>query len=203
MNKRFLILITIIAAMCLRSGAQDTSARSEKKALFAGGCFWCMQSPFDHTPGVTKTVVGYAGGEEQNPTYAQVAGHKTGHREVIEVTYDPSKVSYTELPDVFWRQINPTQANGQFADIGLSYQAAIFYATEEEKHAAEESKEKLAASGKFQKPIATEILPAKKFWPAEEYHQKYYLKNKADYEAYHAGSGRAGFLARVWGSSSK
>lgn len=201
MNKIFPLLVACVGFIIAGAGAQDMPAT--KTALFAGGCFWCMQPAFDHTAGVTKTVVGYAGGDEQNPTYSQVSGHKTGHRESIEVTYDPSKASYDQLLDIFWRQINPTQANGQFADIGLSYQAAIFYANDDEKKQAEESKQKLAASGKFQKPIVTEILPAKKFWPAEEYHQKYYLKNAAEYEAYHVGSGRTGFLAKVWGSAEK
>jgi methionine-S-sulfoxide reductase len=162
-----------------------------------------MQQPFDQVKGVVKTVVGYSGGDEANPTYSQVSGHRTGHREAIEITYDPAQVSYEQLLDVFWRNINPTQANGQFADIGLSYQAAIFYSTEEEKKIAEDAKQKLAASGKFKKPIVTEILAAKRFWPAEDYHQKYYLKNPADYEAYHVGSGRVGFLAKAWGSDAR
>lgn len=196
MNKILVALIACICAVSWKCNAQET-----KTALFAGGCFWCMQPAFDHTLGVTKTIVGYSGGDEANPTYSQVSGHKTGHRESIEVTYDPTKVSYDQLLDVFWRQINPTQANGQFADIGLSYQAAIFYANDDEKARAEESKRKLAASGKFQKPVVTEILPAKKFYPAEEYHQKYYLKNTADYESYHVGSGRVAFLEKVWGKS--
>jgi len=199
MNRLLLILVAALAAISIPAHAQEPAAQTTKTALFAGGCFWCMQPAFDETAGVTKTVVGYSGGDEQNPTYSQVSGHRTGHREVIEVTYDPAKVSYEQLLDVYWRQINPTQANGQFADIGLSYQAAIFFANEDEKKHAEQSKQKLAASGKFQKPIVTEILPAKKFWPAEEYHQKYYLKNHAEYEAYHVGSGRAGFLAKIWG----
>lgn len=180
--------------------AQDQPASSTKTAVFAGGCFWCMQPPFDKTAGVVKTVVGYTGGDEPNPTYSQVSAHKTGHREAIEVTYDPTKVSYDQLLDVFWHNIDPTQKDGQFVDIGLSYQAAIFYANDEEKTEAEASKQKLGASGKFKKPIVTEILAAKKFYPAEEYHQKYYLKNTAGFEAYHVGSGRVGFLERTWGA---
>ncbi len=200
MTKNILILILTFAALTeAKIGrAADSTPSATKTAIFAGGCFWCMQQPFDHAKGVVKTVVGYSGGKEADPTYSQVSAHKTGHRESIEVTYDPSQISYEQLLDIFWRNINPTQANGQFADIGLSYQAAIFYANDEEKRLAEASKEKLAKSGKFQKPIVTEILPAMKFYPAEDYHQKYYQKNPAAYEAYHIGSGRVSYLAKIW-----
>lgn len=157
-----------------------------------------MQPPFDQTPGVVKTIVGYTGGSAEDATYSKVSAHQTQHREAIEVTYDSTRVSYEQLLDVFWRNINPTQADGQFHDIGLSYQAAIYYSNDEEKKIAEGSKQRLAASGKFQKPIVTEILPAMKFYPAEEYHQKYYVKNHDDYEAYHVGSGRVGFLESIW-----
>lgn len=179
------------------SPAQETA--NAKTAVFAGGCFWCMQKPFDTTSGVLKTVVGYCGGGEANPTYEQVSAKKTGHRESVQITYDPAKVSYDQLLEVFWHQINPTQADGQFADIGLPYQAAIFYRSDEEKQLAEASKQKLAASGKFSKPIVTDILPAAPFYPAEDYHQKYYQKNAADYQRYYVGSGRAGFLEKTWG----
>lgn len=203
MNKILSLLVALAALQTQTAPAQENNPPATKTALLAGGCFWCMQQPFDQVSGVVKTVVGYSGGDEPNPTYSQVSGHKTGHRESIEITYDPSKVSYDQLLDVFWHNINPTQADGQFADIGLSYQAAIFYSDDEQKKVAEASKEKLAASGKFQKPIVTEIIPAKKFYPAEEYHQKYYLKNPAEYDAYHVGSGRAGFLEKVWGKTAK
>ncbi|MDQ6622968.1 MAG: peptide-methionine (S)-S-oxide reductase MsrA, partial [Verrucomicrobiota bacterium] len=131
------------------------------------------------------------------------SAHRTQHRESIEVTYDPAQISYDQLLDVFWRHINPTQADGQFHDIGLSYRTAIYYANEEQKGAAEASKEKLGQSGKFQKPIVTEILPAMPFYPAEEYHQKYYLKNPAEYQAYHVGSGRVSYLEKIWGKEAK
>lgn len=179
--------------------AQETPAPGTKTAIFAGGCFWCMQKPYDNAKGVIRAVVGYCGGGEANPTYEQVAGKKTGHRESIEVTYDPAQVSYDQLLDIFWRQIDPTQADGQFADLGLPYKAAIFYGNEEEKKLAEASKEKLGQSGKFSEPIVTEILPAAPFYPAEEYHQKYYEKNARAYQAYYVGSGRAGFLKKTWG----
>jgi methionine-S-sulfoxide reductase len=170
-----------------------------EKATFAGGCFWCMQPPFDKTPGVVKTVVGYTGGAEKNPTYEQVANSRTSHREAIEITYDISRVSYAQLLDVFWRNIDPTQADGQFADIGPQYRTAIFYHSPEQKRVAEESKKRLAASDKFSKPIVVEILPAGAFYVAEEYHQKYYLKNPEHYRRYAIGSGRYPFLERVWG----
>ncbi|MBA3650315.1 MAG: peptide-methionine (S)-S-oxide reductase MsrA [Chthoniobacterales bacterium] len=191
MQKLFLLL-----ALC---GLSLTARAESKTAVFAGGCFWCMQEPFDHVKGVTKTVVGYTGGEKENADYTAVSAHKTQHREAIELTYDPAQVSYEQLLDVFWRNINPTQADGQFHDIGLSYQAAIYYGNEEEKKVAAASKEKLAKSGRFQQPIVTEILPAKPFYPAEDYHQKYYEKNPAAYEAYHVGSGRVSYLAKIWG----
>jgi peptide methionine sulfoxide reductase msrA/msrB len=193
MYKIFLILI-----LC---GLTATARAESKTAIFAGGCFWCMQEPFDHVKGVTQTVVGYTGGSKEDANYTAVSAHKTQHREAIEITYDPAQVSYAQLLDVFWHNINPTQADGQFHDIGLSYQAAIYYGNEEEKKIAQDSKEKLSKSGRFDQPIVTEILPAKPFYAAEDYHQKYYQKNPADYEAYHIGSGRVSYLARVWGNN--
>jgi methionine-S-sulfoxide reductase len=197
------IIALALALFCLIGvqSAVSQNAGTTKTAVFAGGCFWCMQPPFDHAKGVTKTVVGYTGGSAADATYSKVSAHQTQHRESIEVTYDSAQISYDQLLDIFWHNINPTQADGQFHDIGLSYQAAIYYGNEEEKKIAEASKEKLGKSGKFAKPIATEILPAMKFYPAEDYHQKYYLKNPADYELYHVGSGRPAFLKRVWGDS--
>ena len=176
-----------------------TTQAETKTALFAGGCFWCMQPPFDQAKGVTKTVVGYTGGTAETANYNLVSAHKTEHREAIEVTYDPAQVSYDQLLDIFWHNVNPTQADGQFHDIGLSYQAAIYFANDEEKKMAEASKEKLAKSGRFDKPIVTEILPRKPFYPAEEYHQKYYQKDPEAFEAYHIGSGRVSYLERIWG----
>ncbi len=203
MSKTLLLALTLLGLAFPATRAQTAPAPSTKTAIFAGGCFWCMQPPFDHAKGVVKTVVGYTGGKESDANYSAVSGHKTQHRESIEVTYDPSQISYDQLLDIFWRNINPTQADGQFHDIGLSYQAAIYYGNEEEKKIAEASKESLGKSGKFQKPIVTEILPAAKFYPAEEYHQKYYLKNNADFEAYHVGSGRVAFLEKIWGKEAK
>jgi len=197
------LIVSLLAAMAMAVNAAEPTATETKKAIFAGGCFWCMQPPYDNAKGVVKTVVGYTGGSADDATYEKVSAHRTQHRESIEVTYDPTQITYDQLLDIFWRNINPTQADGQFHDIGLSYQAAIFYGTDEEKKAAEASKEKLAKSGKFVRPIVTEILPAKPFFPAEEYHQKYYLKNRADYDLYHVGSGRVSFLEKIWGAETK
>ena len=177
---------------------QNSSATATKTAVFAGGCFWCIQPAFDKAKGVIKTVVGYCGGTEPNPTYQLVSSEKTGHRESIEITYDPATISYDQLLDIYWRQIDPTQANGQFTDIGPSYRAAIFYGNNDEKKIAEASKEKLAHSGKFKKPVVTEVLPAMKFWPAEDYHQKYSEKNPEHFEAFEHGSGRVSFKKKTW-----
>ena len=145
-----------------------------------------------------KTVVGYSGGTEPKPTYELVTSEKTRYREVIEITYDPAKISYDQLLDIYWRQIDPTQADGQFSDIGPSYRAAIFYGNDDEKKVAQASKDKLARSGKFDKPIVTEILPAMKFYPAEAYHQKYYQQNPEHFEAFEKGSGRVSFQKQIW-----
>lgn len=203
MYRLLFVAFTLLGLVGSNAQAEENSPTGVKTAVFAGGCFWCMQPPYDQAKGVVKTVVGYIGGDSTDANYQKVSAHQTKHREAIEVTYDPAQVSYEQLLDIFWRQINPTQADGQFHDIGLSYQAAIFYANEAEKKSAEASKESLGKSGKFQKPIVTEILPATKFYPAEDYHQKYYLKNPADFEAYHVGSGRVSFLEKVWGKPSK
>lgn len=203
MQKHLLTLLTLCALAASAAFGQSPAPSASKIAVFAGGCFWCMQPPFDHAKGVVKTIVGYTGGKESEANYSAVSGHRTQHREAIEVTYDPAQISYDQLLDIFWRNINPTQPDGQFADIGLSYQTAIYVGNDEEQKIAEASKEKLGKSGKFQKPIATEILPAMKFFPAEEYHQKYYLKNKAAYDAYHVGSGRVSYLEKLWGKEAK
>src|SRR5436853_5006700 len=196
------ILPAFIAGLCLATtataGAEEAQPATTKTAVFAGGCFWCIQPAFDKTPGVVKTVVGYCGGTEANPTYKLVTSEKTKYRESIEITYDPAKISYDQLLEIYWRQIDPTQADGQFTDIGPSYRAAIFYSDNEEKKIAEASKEKLARSRKFKKRIATEILPAMKFYPAEAYHQKYYQQNPEHFEAFEHGSGRVSFKKKTW-----
>jgi len=169
-------------------------------AVLSGGCFWCIQPPFDDAKGVLATYVGYTGGEMQNPTYEEVSSGQTGHRESIEVFYDPAKITYKQLLDIFWRNINPTQADGQFYDVGSQYTTAVYYANDEEKRVAVESRDALQKSGEFSNPIATKILPLGKFWPAEEHHQKYSHKNPDHYEAYHSGSGRDDYLKETWGS---
>lgn len=193
-----LLFAILIAVGVDPARGQDSPPSPTKTAIFAGGCFWCIQPAFDKAKGVIKTVVGYSGGTEPNPTYELVSSEKTGYRESIEITYDPTKISYDQLLDIYWRQIDPTQADGQFTDIGPSYRAAIFYNDNKEKKIAEVSKEKLARSGKFEKPIATEILPALKFYPAEAYHQKYYQQNPEHFEAFEKGSGRVSFEKKTW-----
>ena len=198
MNRIFLLVLGCVT-LAAASYGQGPGAVATRNAVFAGGCFWCIQPAFDKAPGVIKTVVGYSGGTEPNPTYQLVTSEKTKYRESIEVTYDPAKISYEQLLDIYWRQIDPTQSDGQFTDIGPSYRAAIFYGNAEEKKIAEASKEKLARSGKFKKSIVTEILPAMKFWPAEDYHQKYYRENPEHFEAFEQGSGRVSFKKDKWG----
>jgi methionine-S-sulfoxide reductase len=200
--KRTLILLLSYSAIVggtVTSGyGQNSSPAETRTAVLAGGCFWCIQPAFDKAKGVIKTVVGYCGGTEPNPTYELVSSEKTDYRESIQITYDPAKISYDQLLDIYWRQIDPTQADGQFTDIGPSYRAAIFYGNNDEKKIAETSKEKLAGSGKFKKPIVTEILPTMKFYPAEAYHQKYYQQNPEHFEAFEQGSGRTSFKEKTW-----
>src|SRR5438270_9104629 len=195
-------IVHLLAAACAvmivdLSPAQNAPVPT-KTAVFAGGCFWCIQPAFDKAPGVIKTTVGYCGGTEPNPTYELVGSERTKYRESIEIVYDPAKISYDQLLDIYWKQIDPTQKDGQFTDIGPSYRAAIFYANEDEKRIAEQSKAKLAKSGKFDKPLVTEILPGMKFYPAEAYHQKYYQQNPDHFEAFERGSGRVSFEKKTW-----
>src|SRR5437899_1375092 len=192
-------LAAIVFSIFTLTLAQDSSQNQTQTAIFAGGCFWCIQPAFDKAPGVIKTVVGYCGGTEPNPTYQLVSSEKTNYRESIEVTYDPAKISYEQLLDIYWHQIDPTQADGQFTDVGPSYRAAIFYGNNDERKIAEASKDKLGRSRKFNKPIVTEILPATTFYPAEAYHQKYYRQNPEHFEAFEEGSGRVSFKTEKWG----
>ena len=194
-----LLLSALVVLLVSPGRAQNLPSPATRTAIFAGGCFWCIQPAFDKAKGVIKTVVGYSGGTEPNPTYELVTSEKTRYRESIEITYDPAKISYDQLLDIYWRQIDPTQADGQFTDIGPSYRAAIFYGNDEERKIADASKAKLAHSGKFDKPIVTEILPAVKFYPAEAYHQKYYQQNPEHFEAFEKGSGRVSFEKKTWG----
>jgi len=202
MKRTFLLALGyagLTAIIVTGSRGQNSSPVETRTAILAGGCFWCIQPAFDKAKGVVKTVVGYCGGTEPNPTYQLVSSERTSYRESIEIMYDPAKISYEQLLDIYWRQIDPTQADGQFTDIGPSYRAAIFYGNEQEKKIAEASKEKLARSGKFNKRIVTEILPAMKFYLAEAYHQKYYQQNPEHFEAFEEGSGRVSFQKKTWG----
>lgn len=167
-------------------------------ATFAGGCFWCMVSPFDELPGVIKVSSGYTGGYLPHPTYEQVCRGETGHVEAVQITYEPAVFAYEDLLDLFWRQIDPTDPGGQFCDQGGSYKTAIYYHTPEQKEAAEASKKTLAESGRFSAPIVTPILPAAEFWPAEDYHQDFYKKNPAHYKNYRKNSSRDEFISEHW-----
>jgi peptide methionine sulfoxide reductase msrA/msrB len=169
-----------------------------ESAVFAGGCFWCTESDFEKLEGVIEVISGYTGGRVKNPTYKQVSAGGTGHIESVKVIYDPSKVSYEQLLDYFWRHVDPTDPGGQFVDRGSQYRSAIFYANDTEKRLAETSKQQLTASGQFKKPIITDILPLGEFYPAEDYHQNYYKKNPIRYKYYRFGSGRDQFLKKAW-----
>ena len=172
---------------------------SMAKATFAGGCFWCMEPPFAKLAGVISVTPGYTGGEKVNPTYEEVCSGRTGHTEAVEILYDAERVGYAQLLDVFWRNINPTDGGGQFADRGSQYRTAIFCHDAEQERLARDSKAGLQASGKFDTPIRTEIVPAGIFYPSEEYHQDYYRKNPLRYDNYRYGSGRDRYLKDVWG----
>lgn len=178
---------------------EDGAIRAQEVATFAGGCFWCMVKPFEELEGVTKLVSGYTGGSKENPTYEEVCSHRTGHYEAVQVTFDPEILPYEKLLDVFWRQIDPTDEGGQFHDRGTSYKTAIFYYNETQKKKAEASKNDLARSGRFDKPVVTAILPASSFYSAEEYHQDYHHKNPGHYTLYRKGSGRDNFIEQHWG----
>ncbi|MCR6096434.1 peptide-methionine (S)-S-oxide reductase MsrA [Salipaludibacillus agaradhaerens] len=172
-----------------------------KKATFAGGCFWCMVSPFDEQPGIEAVVSGYTGGHTPNPTYKEVCSETTGHLEAVEITYDSQVFPYEKLLDLFWRQIDPTDPGGQFNDRGNSYTTAIFYHDDYQKELAEKSKLNLQNSAKFNGEITTVIRPAEPFYPAEEYHQYYYKKNSFHYKLYKKGSGREAFIKTYWGDT--
>ncbi len=202
---KFSLLLAALAAcaVAVANGQQPAApspASEVQRAYFAGGCFWCMQYAFDKVPGVTKTVVGYTGGKVAAPEYEEVSTGRTGHAEAIEVQYDPAKVSYPQLLDVFWKNIDPTTENRQFADHGTQYRTAVFYRDDSEKQAAETSKAALEKSGKYNgKPIVTEITKVGPFYPAEEYHQEYYRKDPDHFQRYEVGSGRAGYIKKMWG----
>lgn len=201
-------LFGIFASVNIRpSAAANDEAKNKaggfEKATFAGGCFWCMVPPFEKADGVISVASGYTGGHVVNPTYEQVSSGVTGHLEAIQVTYDPKVISYKDLLDIFWRQIDPTDPGGQFVDRGAQYRSAIFYHTDQQKELAEASKEQMAKSGRFDKPIVTEIIKYDVFYPAEEYHQDYYKKNPIRYKYYRYRSGRDQYLEKIWGKDAK
>ncbi|MDW7709143.1 MAG: peptide-methionine (S)-S-oxide reductase MsrA [Deferrisomatales bacterium] len=194
-------LAAVLFAAAWGAGPAGSSAEGDgpATATFAGGCFWCTEADFEKVTGVLEVVSGYAGGHVPNPTYEQVIGGDTGHLEVVQVTYDPGRVSYRELLDVFWRHVDPTDPGGQFVDRGPQYRTAIFYADDEQKRLAEESRDALARSGRFARPIVTEIVPLTAFYRAEEYHQDYHRTHSLRYLYYRWSSGRDQFLGKVWG----
>jgi peptide-methionine (S)-S-oxide reductase len=185
------------------AGAQAPKAAPPGLALatFAGGCFWCMEAPYDKVPGVVSTTSGYMGGTMKNPTYHDVSSGSTGHAEVVQVVYDPKKVSYDKLLEVYWHNVDPTVQDRQFCDVGTQYRTTIFVHTAEQKAAAEKSKELLAMTKPFKDPIVTPIVDAGDFWPAEDYHQDYYIKNPLRYQYYRTGCGRDARLKALWGAA--
>jgi peptide-methionine (S)-S-oxide reductase len=193
--RRLLCLTALLLVITLPPARADPQAI----ATFAGGCFWCMQPPFDQLEGVISTTVGYSGGHTKNPTYEEVESGDTGHAEAIQITYDPKKITYAKLLEVFWHNIDPLTPNGQFCDHGTQYRSAIFYHNDEQKRLAEESKKALEASGRLHKPIVTEIVPASEFYPAEDDHQEYYRKNPVRYHYYRYRCGRDQRLEELWG----
>ena len=206
MRARIIAATALAAALLAVAPGQvkDASASvmdpNQKIATFAGGCFWCMEPPFDKVEGVLSTTSGYTGGHKVKPTYEEVSSGTTGHAESLQVVYDPSKVSYEKLLEVFWHNIDPEAKDRQFCDVGQQYRSAIFYHDEDQKQKALASKKELEASGRLKSPIATQIVPATTFYPAEEYHQDYYLKNPIRYKFYRFNCGRDQRLKEIWGS---
>lgn len=194
----FLALLLLSFTVLAQDGDNAEAQSSEAVAYFAGGCFWCTEADFEKQAGVSEVVSGYMGGDTPNPTYKEVSRNNTGHRETVEVRYDPSVISYQELLDVFWRLHDPTDAGGSFVDRGESYTSAIYYANEEQKRLAEGSKQALENSDKFRKDIATVIEDGGTFYAAEDYHQDYYKKNSLSYSFYRQSSGRDRYINRFW-----
>jgi len=192
-------VLLAVAPAGAKEGGTAPEARRLEKATFAGGCFWCMESPFDKLDGVVSVAVGYTGGRTVKPTYEDVSAGGTGHAESIEVVFDPARIGYARLLDVFWHNVDPTTPNRQFCDVGTQYRTAIFYHDAKQKALAEASKKALEKSGRLPGPIVTEIVPAGEFWPAEEYHQHYYKKNPIRYTFYRRSCGRDRRIEEIWG----
>ena len=196
---KYILLIIVTTALISCSQLPSDQESNLEKATFAGGCFWCLEHPFESLDGVDAVISGYTGGPQKNPTYSKVSSGRTGHVEAVQISYSPDKISYGELLDVYWRQFDPTDAGGSFVDRGSQYTSAIFYHNEEQQKLAEISKKELSSSGIFDTPIVTPIRQAEDFYPAEDYHQDYYKKNRSHYKRYRSGSGRDKFLKKVWG----
>ena len=197
--KTILLWVGMALIVTALPAGKDASGQGLEKATFAGGCFWCMEPPFDKLEGVKSVVSGYTGGNKKNPTYEEVSSGSTGHAESVEITYDPAVISYPKLLDVFWHNIDPTVKNRQFCDVGSQYRTAIYYHNAEQKQLAEASKKALEESKRFRGPVYTEITVATTFYPAEEYHQKYYQKNPVRYKLYRYNCGRDQRLRELWG----
>lgn len=198
--KRLTLLLLLLAVVPAVSAAPAPASPPRAVATFAGGCFWCEEAVFDGVPGVIQAVSGYTGGHQKNPTYEQVSAGGTGHAEAVEVTYDPAKISYEKLLDLFWRNVDPLTSNAQFCDVGSQYRSAIFYHDAEQKRLAEASKAAIEASHRFKSPIVTEIVAASPFYRAEEYHQNYHVKNPVRYRFYKYNCGREQRLRELWGT---
>jgi len=198
------LFIALLVEVRTSSAADKTAAAptgATEKAVLAGGCFWCMEAPFDKLPGVVSVLPGYTGGKKKNPTYQEVSAGGTGHAEVVQIVYDPAKISYDKLLSVYWHNIDPTVKDSQFCDSGNQYRSAIFFTTEEQRLVAQQSKSALEKNKPFKAAIVTEITPAGIFYPAEEYHQHYYKKNPIRYAYYRNGCGRDQRLKELWGSA--
>lgn len=199
-------LLALVAAAAFTAASDpspDVRDMATDSVVFAGGCFWCMEHPFDELDGVISTTSGYAGGSEEHPTYKQVSSGDTGHREVVQVVYDPARVSYQQLIDRFWVNIDPTDEGGQFCDRGFQYTSAIYAEEGEDRAAAERSRQALMESGRLDAPVATEVVPAAKFWAAEDYHQNYEEQNPIRYKFYRFSCGRDGRLDDLWGDDAR
>ena len=195
------VALFLLGAWNVQSTSQAAADAAPGKAYFAGGCFWCMEEAFEKLEGVLSVTSGYMGGTVANPSYEAVSAGRTGHAESVEVVYDPAKVSYQKLLDAFWRNVDPITPNAQFCDHGSQYRSAVFFQTDEEKRAADTSKQSIEQSSRFKEPIVTQIVPAAQFYPAEEYHQDFYKKNPLRYKLYKYNCGRARRLEELWEKS--
>ena len=195
-------MMIAVTAAAAESGSATVPPTKTEVAIFAGGCFWCEEAVFDDVPGVISATSGYTGGTKANPTYDEVSSGGTGHAESVKVVFDPAKISYRKLLDLFWHNVDPLTPNAQFCDHGSQYRSAIFYTSETQKRLALASKEALEKSGRFRQPIVTQIVAATAFWPAEDYHQEYHRKNPLQYRIYRFGCGRDRRLEELWGPKS-